>query len=153
MARIDCFPLARCLRQQSGFTRVDMVIMVTCAAMLAAVAVPRFTSVSQEYRYGQTVILSNSVENAARQANALWRANGKPSKLRLDSGVVDMINGYPSVATLSVLVEADELSSFDFNDGSWQHTAVSRRQLCGVSYWPPARSGDFPVIRSHLSDC
>lgn len=153
MARIDRSPVLRYFHKQPGFTRVDVVIMLTCVAMLGAIAVPRLSSVSHENRYHQAVILSNSVENAAKQANAHWRANGKPSELQLNGGVVDMVNGYPSAATLSVLVDDDELSPFDFNDGSWQHAAVSRRQLCGVSYWPPAQSGYFPVIRSHLNDC
>ena len=138
---------------QSGSTRVDVVIIVMCLVMLTVVALPRYVNVSQDTRHSQAITLSSSVESAVRRANTLWQASGEPQSLQFDNGTVEMVNGYPSAATLAVLMRAADLTVFDFNDGSWQHTGVSRRYLCGVSYWPPDRSGQLPVIQSYLSDC
>ncbi len=138
---------------QLGISRVDVVIIVMCIAMLAAVAMPRYVNSSQDTRHNQAVALSGSVESAVRRANAVWQASGEPRHLQFDRGTVEMVNGYPTAATLAALIDTDDLAAFDFNDGSWQHSGVSRRHLCGVSYWPPEQPGQAPVIRPHLGDC
>jgi len=144
---------SRCAGTCRGITRIDLAILVVCIAMLTVVAVPRYAGISHQSRYRQVLALSQSLTSAVRLADSIWNANGRPVQLQLQGGTIDMVNGYPTPATVSVLMNEPELAAFDFNDGSWQHAAVPRRRLCGVSYWPPARFGELPMIRTHLSGC
>jgi len=139
--------------RQSGIQRIDLAILLSCLMMLGAVAVPRIMTTTEQSRRELAVTLSESIANASRQLHSIWLEAGQPAGLVLDGDAIEMVNGYPSPDAVSSLLEPDEQDAFSFNDGSWQHQSVSRRSLCGVSYWPPARPGDPPVIESHLGGC
>jgi hypothetical protein len=66
-----------------GALRVDLVVLSTCFAMLAVVAVPRHLSISSEARLADASHLALSVESAVSLAHSVWEAQSGPSTLNL----------------------------------------------------------------------
>lgn len=126
---------------------------VSCLVLLAVVAVPRHTRLSQEIRREQVAALASSMQSAAGLGHALWRANGEPLVLTMPRGRVTMTHGYPAPAGLKALLDESEGMAFRESGGMWQHEELPPERPCGVNYSAPARDGDEPAIRQQLDGC
>ena len=143
----------RFLFLQQGVSRVDIVVLLTCLSTLATVAVPRYMSSVQEIRRADGLALAQNIESSVQSAHLLWQARGRPAVLSTDQGEVSIVNGYPSRATVAVVMDHAEIMAFNFSAGAWQHHDVSVEQRCGASYWPPAAPGTEPRIQVNQSGC
>jgi type II secretory pathway pseudopilin PulG len=132
-------------------TRVDALVVVAVAALAAAVAVPRQQDLARDTRRAQVVALARSAGSAATLAHSQWQAGGKPATLRGTRGLVAMINGYPSAATLPLLLAEPEAAGFAHDAGEFRHSGAAGS--CGVRYLPPASAGTAPRIVSNLEGC
>jgi type II secretory pathway pseudopilin PulG len=132
---------------------VDLVVLVSCFAILAVLAVPRHLSLSSESRRDEVQALASSVASAARLANALWDSTGRPVTMALRGGDVVLVNGFPSAGTIAQSLEPAEAMAFRFEAGRWQHREVASVRPCGVRYQPPATGAGSPSIRAETSGC
>lgn len=82
----------------SGFTRVELVIVASVMSLMAAFAIPRFTSIENQGRVAAIASLTNSIRNASALAHALWLASGQPDVVDVDGRSISMRNGYPDAA-------------------------------------------------------
>lgn len=128
-------------------------VLVACLGLLAVVAVPRQRDISAKTHRTEAMALAGSVQSAARLGHSLWRARGQPKALHVDRGRVAMVNGYPAAADLALLLEEPEAMAFEHSNGSWQHRDVSSDRPCAVTYAPPARSGQGPLVSENLAGC
>jgi MSHA pilin protein MshA len=143
--------------KQSGFTLIELVVVITILAILAAFAVPRFASLEVEARSAATTALGGSVRSAAALSHALWLAQGQPASVSMEGVSIAMVNGYPdessigsTLASLDGFVFDDTVSPSLFsktNDGS---TAIAS---CEVSYLEPANPGEAPSIGVVTGGC
>lgn len=133
-------------------TRVDAVILVAIVAMAAAIAVPRQSGLASEARRGQVAALARSAESAARLAHSQWEARGRPPAVPGSRGLIAMVNGYPSAATLPLLLAEAETAPFVHEAGAFRH-AEAGAAGCGVQYAPPADSGAPPRITATTDGC
>lgn len=90
---------------------------------------------------------------AAQLAHARWLAANQPATLDGPRGVVAMTYGYPSPATLPLLLAEAETATFAYQGGVWQHGGVGGNRPCGVAYSPPAAPGQNPAISPRTSGC
>jgi type II secretory pathway pseudopilin PulG len=139
--------------RQIRFGRVDLVVAVTCLCLLAVVAVPRHLDISAANRRTEVRALAAGIESAAELGHSLWSARGQPSRIAIAGTPVAVINGYPSPADLARLLEEAESTAFAFANGTWQHRERTAARPCGVTYAPPARGGEKPLIRAHFAGC
>jgi MSHA pilin protein MshA len=94
--------------EQSGFTLIELVVVITILGILAAFAVPRFASLEGQARLAATQALAGSVRSGASLAHALWLAQGDPSSttVTMEGNAITIANGYPNAATIDdTLVE------------------------------------------------
>jgi hypothetical protein len=138
---------------QARFGRVDLVVVVTCLGLLAVVAVPRHLDLSSANRRTEVRALAASIDSAARLGHSLWQARGQPSRVDFAGKNVTVVNGFPVAVDLAQLLEASESTGFAFRNGAWQHRGRAAAHPCGVTYAPPLRLGEEPLIRPHLAGC
>lgn len=138
---------------RTSIIRVDLIVLLVCFGMLAVLAVPRHLNLSSDVRRSAAGHLARSVVNSVEFAHSLWRAEDGPSELVGPRGVVDMVNGYPTAATVDRLLEDPEMMGFNFQAGQWQHAQAPAGDVCAVVYQPPNYFGDTPVIQTDLSGC
>lgn len=147
---------------QRGFTVIELVVVITILGILAAFAVPRFTSLEGQARLASTQALAGSIRSGAALAHALWVAEGDPSStsVTMEGEAITMANGYPNVATIgSTLVEYNgfQLDTSSGTDAVFrkqnQQTPPSPIANCFVTYTPPAAPNSAPHVAVTSGGC
>jgi MSHA pilin protein MshA len=146
-------------RIQGGFTLIELVVVVTILAILAAFAVPRFASLEGQARLASTQALAGSVRSGASLAHALWLAQGDPASasITMEGQPVAMAFGYPDAAAIEdTLVEYTGFT-LTTSDGSAVFTKESPTGTpvanCFVTYTPAVAPNAAPHVVATTGGC
>ncbi len=140
---------------QTGFTLIELVVVITILGILAAFAVPRFASLEGQARLAATQSLAGSLRSGAALAHAVWLANGNPAaaSVTMEGQTVTMVNGYPSVAATGIQRTLVEFTGFAVSTpvaGTRRFTKTSPSgapvATCFVDYIAPAAPNQAPQI-------
>ena len=146
-------------RIEGGFSLIELVVIITILGILAAFAVPRFTSLEGQARLAATQALAGSVRSGAALAHALWLAQGDPASasVTMEGQAITMAFGYPDAATIEgTLIE---YAGFDvttlggtavFTKEAESGTAVAN---CFVTYTPAAGANQAPQVVATTGGC
>src|SRR3989454_12569671 len=88
-------------KQTSGFTLIELIVVILILGILAAIAAPRFIDLTSQARIAALNGLRAAVSSAATLANALTVAQGNTSgqPITIEGNVVvQMSNYYPTSA-------------------------------------------------------
>ncbi len=85
--------------RQSGFTLVELVVVIALLGILAAFAIPRFASLESEARSAATQGLAGSVRSAAAMAHGLFIATGT-TPVVMEGNNVAITDGYPDATAI-----------------------------------------------------
>jgi len=136
--------------KQGGFTLIELVVVITILAILAAFAIPRFASLEVEARAAATEALGGSVRSGAALAHALFLATNT-TPVDMEGTNIDIVNGYPTTASIqNVLSDA---TGFTFAAGVWTKDGANDNTNCRVTYTAPAAAGQSPGIAVLSSTC
>ena len=96
--------------QQSGFTLIELIMVIVILGILAAFALPKFADLSGDARAASIQGAAGSMKSASAIAHSAFLAGGTP--VVLEGTTISMANGYPSNAGILV---AAQISATDYN--------------------------------------
>nr|WP_298141613.1 type II secretion system protein [uncultured Pseudomonas sp.] len=85
-------------KQQSGFTLIELIMVIVILGILAAFALPRFADFSGQARDATVNGLAGSLRSASAIAHAAQLAAGASgsTSVTLENETITMIDGYPT---------------------------------------------------------
>jgi MSHA pilin protein MshA len=147
-------------RQQSGFTLIELVLVIVILGILAATALPRFSDLSTQARTSAVNGLAGGVRSGAAIARATLLARGLPNgqqDVSIDGTNVDFVNGYPEGTGDTINNMLSDSTGFTFTAGSpaatWTSNGAPTPATCSVTYNESAAAGVFPVITVNTAGC
>jgi MSHA pilin protein MshA len=135
-------------KQQSGFTLIELVIVIVILGLLAATALPRFSNLTQSARVASLNGVAGSLRSAASIAHATQLVTpgaNSNTAVTMDGQSISMANGWPTSANVSNVLT--DFTGYTFANGIF--TLVTD---CTVTY-ADSLGGAFPVVTVASTGC
>lgn len=155
--------------RESGFTLIELVIVITIIGILAAVALPRYVAMQSDARASKAMAIYGAIKSASSLAKARCEldlaqlmAGGNCTTtggtVNMDGSAVDMVNRYPK-ASLEGIDRAAQISASEgttiAGSGSvrtYDMNGAIDTVNCRITY-SEAPAGGSPNIQISTSGC
>jgi len=121
------------MRQQSGFTLIELVMVIVILGILAAFALPRFADMTAEARASALEGLAGSLRSASAMAHALQLAtNVDPDTgtVTMEGQAVALFGGYPEAGAAGISAAISDMTGF-----TQDATSSPAADATGVMVW------------------
>lgn len=152
-----------------GFTLIELVIVITIIAILAAIALPRYIAAQRDARVAKMQAFYGSIRTAAALAKArceldlaatpVGTCTSTAGTANMDGLAIDMVNRYPA-ATAAGIQRAANIDAT--NDGvtvagtgpiTFTGNGATTPATCVITYTAAAAVGSSPTITPDFSGC
>ncbi len=143
--------------KRAGFTLIELIVVILILGILAAIAAPRFVSLTGQARVSALNGLRAAVSSASTLANALQVSQGLASNasISIEGTTVTMKNGYPTQAAggIDLAVRFDAATFSTSGSMTFLVTGAPDNTNCKFTYADATTAAPPSIPASATSGC